>query len=200
MDRFEELLKFLFSRKNLPTIVLFLVAIFVAVKFSVTILVPKYQSLVSLKSEIAKKKTEYENLQKKKEMKDKEAKRELVKFEKVPVKIYKSATPGLPVESASIDFVSTILQMLERTDNTVLDISYKIDVLSDAEKNAIPSGVSVVQLIMSLNGTYTSFMDFVSMLYDYDYLATIKSLKMTPLKENKNVLQTNVVVWLYVSQ
>ena len=88
--------------------------------------------------------------------------------------------------------------MIENTDNTILDISYKINALSDNEKAQLPSGVSVVQLILSLNGTYTSILDLISALYDYDYLATIKSMKLVPLKENKNFLETNLVIWLYI--
>ena len=43
------------------------------------------------------------------------------------------------------------------------------------------STLSVVQLVMTLNGTYTSFQDFVYTLYGYDYLTAMGEDKIEAL-------------------
>jgi len=200
MDKLKEILNYLLSGKNVQSIMIFLLIILAGIYALNTFLMPKWTDVTRIKSDIDINKTKYEGLISQKKAREREEKRSLVKFDKVPVKIYKSPKIGLPVESASIDFVTKIIEMLEKTDNTILDISYKIDPLNETEKLTMPSTVSVVQLVMTLNGTYLSFQDFVYSLYGYDYLATLKSIKVTPLKENKNMVEFNVVLWLYVSR
>jgi len=200
MDKLKEIINYLLSKRNFQSIIIFALIIVIAVYAHNTFLKPKFEEFSRIKSDIATNKTRFEGLVSRKEAKDKEEKRSLVKIDKVPVKIYRSARSGLPVESASIDFVTKIIEMLEQTDNIILDISYKIDPLSGTEKLTMPSTISVVQLVMTLNGTYTSLQDFIYTLYGYDYLATIKTFKAVPLKENKNMIEINLVLWLYVTR
>lgn len=200
MDKVKEIINYLLSARNIQSIMI-LVIIILGVVYSInTFLKPKWDEVIRINNDISTNKDRYEGLVSRKKAKDLEEKKSLVKFDKVPVKIYRSKKAGLPIESASIDFVTKIIDMLSQTDNDILDISYKIDPLSETEKLTMPSTVSVVQLDMTLNGTYTSFQDFVYTLYGYDYLATIKAIKVIPLKENKNILEINVVLWLYVTR
>ena len=200
MDKIKEIINYLLSARNIQSIMILIVIVLGVVYSANTFLKPKIDDLVRINNDISTNKDRYEGLVSRKKAKDLEEKKSLVKFDKVPVKIYRSAKTGLPIESASIDFVTKIIGMLEQTDNDILDISYKIDPLNETEKLTMPSTVSVVQLDMTLNGTYNSFQDFVYTLYGYDYLATIKAIKVIPLKENKNILEINVVLWLYVTR
>lgn len=200
MEKLNELINFLFNKKNYTTVIMLVVAIFGVIYFSTIYTVPKFQEWQSELSDIEIKQNEYDNLLAQKQRKDLEAKRNTTRFEKVPVKIYKSQKAGLPIESSSIDFVTDILKMIEKTHNSIIDISYQIDSISDSEKKAIPENISVVQLVMTINGTYTSFLDFVNTLYNYEYLATIKAMKSVPIKENKNILETELTIWLYIAQ
>lgn len=200
MDKIKEIINYLLSARNIQSIMILIVIVLGVVYSANTFLKPKIDDLVRINNDISTNKDRYEGLVSRKKAKDLEEKKSLVKFDKVPVKIYRSTKTGLPIESASIDFVTKIIGMLEQTDNDILDISYKIDPLNETEKLTMPSTVSVVQLDMTLNGTYTSFQDFVYTLYGYDYLATIKAIKVIPLKENKNILEINVVLWLYVTR
>jgi len=200
MEKLNELINFLFNKKNYTTVVMLAVAIFAVIYFSMQYTVPKFQEWQSELGDIEAKQVEYDNLLAKKQHRELEAKRNITRYEKVPVKIYKSEKAGLPIESSSIDFVTNILKMLETTHNSIIDISYQIDNISDSEKKAIPENISVVQLIMTINGTYTSFLDFVNTLYNYEYLATIKAIKSVPIKENKNILETELIIWLYIAQ
>ncbi len=200
MDKAREILNYLFSGKNLHAIMILLVIILLTFLGITNFIKPQWEKVNQLRSDLLTNKERYEGLLSRKKAKDIEEKKSLVKFDKVPTKIYTSNNPGLPIESASIDFVSTVINMLEKTNNTILDISYKVDPLSETDKMSMPSTLSVVQLVMTLNGTYTSFQDFVYTLYGYDYLATIKSIKVVPLKENKNMLEINIVLWLYVTR
>ena len=200
MDKAREILNYLFSGKNLHAIMILLVIILLTFLGITNFIKPQWEKVNQLRSDLLTNKERYEGLLSRKKAKDIEEKKSLVKFDKVPTKIYTSNNPGLPIESASIDFVSTVINMLEKTNNTILNISYKVDPLSETDKMSMPSTLSVVQLVMTLNGTYTSFQDFVYTLYGYDYLATIKSIKVLPLKENKNMLEINIVLWLYVTR
>jgi len=200
MEKFQEIIKFLTSGKNPITVLLFVVLIlgtFMAFKSQI---LPKWTSYQNLKSDIAEQTSRYDELVKKQAARKLEEEKNKIKIGKVPVTIYKNTQTGLPAESASIDFVTTVIGMLEKTHNTVMDISYKVDGLTSVEKDSLPASVSVVQLVMTLNSDYMSFQNFVNTLYGYDYLATIKTIKVVPLKENKNMLEINLVIWLYVSK
>ena len=200
MEKIQEILKFLRSGKNPITVLIFILLIVLSVFAVQTLIIPKWTSYVNLKTDISEQSKHYDELVKKQEARRLEEERSKIKIGKVPVTIYKSTQPGLTAESASIDFVTMVIGMLEKTNNTVMDISYKVDGLTSAEKDKLPASVSVVQLIMTLNSDYISFQNFVNTLYGYDYLATIKSIKVVPLKENKNMLEINLVIWLYVSK
>ena len=200
MDKVKEILNYLLSQKNLPSLCILIVAVALPFVTYMYFLKPKIDDFIQLGSSIETNKTRYEGLEKQKKARALEEKKSLIKTSDIPVVIYKSPNPGLPVESASLDFVSKVVQMIEQTDNTILDISYKIDPLSDADKISIPSTISVIQLAMTLNGSYLSLQDFIHTLYSYDYLATIKSIKVVPLKENKNILEINMDLWLYVTK
>lgn len=123
--------------------------------------------------------------------------RENVKEEKVPVVVYKSMRQNAPIESSAVDLVTDVIKTLERTHNTIMDISYNIITSSQP---GIPSNISIVQLNMTLNGSYVSFQDFLFELYDDQYISTIKSIKMVPLQENKSILEINTEIWLYISR
>ena len=200
MEKLNELINFLFNKKNYTTVIMLVVVLFAVVYFSTLYTVPKFQEWQSELSDIDTKQNEYQNLLSQKQRKDLEAKRNSTRVEKVPVKIYKSKKAGLPVESSSIEFVTDILKMIEKTHNSIIDISYQIDTISDSEKKAIPENTSVVQLVMTINGTYPSFLDFVNTLYNYEYLTTIKAIKSVPVRENKNILETELIIWLYIAQ
>lgn len=200
MEQFNEIINFLFNKKNYTTVLMFVIAIFAVFFFSGQYTIPKYQEWQNEIADIEAKQQEFDTLKQQKEAREREARKNSMKIEEVPVKIYKSEQAGLPIESTSVEFVSNILKMLESTHNSILDISYQIDALLDTDKNTVPSNVSVVQLVMTLNGTYSSFMDFIATLYNYDYLTSIKSIRALPLKENKNILEMNVVIWLYVEK
>ncbi len=124
-------------------------------------------------------------------------KEEKVKEEKVPVAVYKSMRQNAPIESSAVDLVTEVIQTLERTHNTIVDISYSI--ISTPPAN-VPSNISIVKLNMTLNGSYVSFQDFLFDLYDDQYISTVKTTKMVPLQENKSQLEINTEIWLYISK
>ena len=196
MEKFNELLNFLIN-KNLIAVMIILAVTFGGGAFGYYVIYDKVTKFIELQQQNADSKTKLADLENQQKAEMLKAQQEKGKIQSVPVKIFKSSTPGLPVESASVDFVSSVINKLEKTQNSIMDISYKID---ESAKTDIPSNVSVVQLVMRLNGTYSSFQDFIFNLYDNDYLATIKSLKIVPLKENKNILDINIVILLYVSK
>ena len=203
MEKFREIINYLFSSKNLFSVVILLVAIVGSVYATQTYVLPLWNGpdgVMTAKDDIETSKTTLEGLLEQKRAKEIDAKKNKIKIDKVPVKLFRSEREGLPVESASIDFVTNIITMLDKTHNKIMDISYKIDPLSEADKISMPSTVSVVQLVMTLNSSYTDFNNFINVLYDYDYLATIKTIRVTPLKENKNILSIDVVIWLYISR
>ena len=203
MEKFREIINYLFSSKNVFSMGILFVALVGGFYAAQTYVMPLWNGpdgVMTAKDDITTSKTTLEGLREQKKAKEIAAKKNKIKIDKVPVQIFRSQKEGLSVESSSIDFVTKIISMLDKTDNKIMDISYKIDPLSEADKISMPSTVSVVQLVMTLNSSYTDFNNFVNMLYDYDYLATIKTIKVTPLKENKNILEINVVLWLYVSR
>lgn len=200
MDKLKEIINYILSARNIKSILIIATTILAGSYIFNMAILPKINAVSSLKNDISANKERLEGLIKTKKAKDLEEKKNIIKIDKVPVTIYKSSTPGLPAESASIDFVTKIIETLEQTQNTILDISYKINPLTENDKISMPSTIEVVQLVMTLNSTYSSFQDFVYNLYDYDYIATIKQIKVTPLKENKKTLEINTVIWLYVSK
>ena len=124
-------------------------------------------------------------------------KEEKVKEEQAPVAVYKPMRQNAPIESSAVDLVTEVIQTLERTHNTIVDISYSI---IDAPPANVPSNISIVKLNMTLNGSYVSFQDFLFDLYDDQYISTVKTTKMVPLQENKSQLEINTEIWLYISK
>lgn len=200
MEKFQEIIKFLSSGKNPMAVMIFILVCAVMVWGVKGHIIPTWNKYQNLQSDIIKQEQRYKELVNQQELRKEEEERSKIKIGNVPVTIFKSTQPGLSAESAATDFVTTVINMLEKTNNVVTDISYKVDGLTSAEKDVLPTSVSVVQLVMTLSTDYTSFQNFVNTLYGYDYLATIKSVKVVPLRENKNMLEINVVIWLYVSK
>lgn len=126
-----------------------------------------------------------------------EKKEEKVKEDKIPIVVYKPLQANAPIESSAIDLVTGVIQSLERTHNSIIDISYSI---VDSQQGTIPSNISIVKLNMTLNGSYVSFQDFLFDLYDDEYVSTIKQTKMVPLQENKSQLEITTEIWLYISK
>jgi len=195
-----EILEFLKNPKNMPTLVGLLLVIVAVAAIGYYLIYPKVTGIQSLMSEKQTNQERLDDLQKKKKAQEIAQKEEKEKIEKVPVIVYKSKIPDLPVENAATDYVSTVINMIEQTENDILDISYSTDAITASEKSSVPANVTVVQLVMTLNGTYASIQNFIFNLYSSEYISTIKSIKMTPLQENKNVLETSIIIWLYVSK
>lgn len=200
MDKYKEILNYLLSGKNAQSIAILVLSILMACYVFNNFLLPKINSTKSLMTDISSDKERYENLVVRKKAKDLEQKKNVKKINKVPVVIYKPQKQGIPIESSSIELVTKIIEMLEKTDNKIMDISYKVDPLNVTDKLSMPSSISVVELIMTLNSTYESFQNFVNSLYGEENLSTIKQIKVTPLKENKKTLEINTVIWLYISK
>ena len=197
---FMDFINFLRKPQNSKSFILIALIILGLIYTIPNCFIPEIQNIQSLKSEIATSEQTLATLKAKRDAQAAKLKSNQMKIENIPVKIYKSLTPDLPIESSSIDFVSSVISMIEHSGNSIIDISYKIDSISAEQKQLLPANISVVELAMSLSGTYADLQEFILGLYEYDYLATVKSLKITPLRENKNIIETNIVVWLYVSK
>ena len=156
-----------------------------------------YKDAFDLKAQNEATSAHIEELQRKLKQQQSAKKEEKVKEEKVPVVVYKPMRSDAPIESSAVDLVTDVIKTLERTHNTIMDISYKI---IDTQQAGIPSNISIVQLNMTLNGSYVSFQDFLFELYDDQYIATVKTSRMVPLQENKSQLEINTEIWLYISK
>ena len=200
MNKAREVFNYVFSGKNYMAVLILVITIVLAVYMCNTHIATLIRETNDLRNNIEMNEETLHNYEERKKAEDLNKKRNTVKNDKVPVKIYKSPNPGLPIESASIDLVTDVVNLLDKTGNNIMDISYQVDPLSDLDRISIPSTVSIVQLVIKLNGTYTSFQDFVFELYGSENLTTLKAIQVTPLKENKNKLEINMVLWLYISR
>ena len=118
MEKGREILNYLFSGKNYQSLViLFLIIISIWYVFT-NYISPRIEDLSRINSDIDTNKERYEGLVSRKQAKDREEKRSKVKVEKVNVKLFQPQKAGLPLESASIDFVTTVISMLEKTGNS----------------------------------------------------------------------------------
>ena len=66
MEKLDEILKFILGRKNIPTVAIFAMVIYLAVYFGMQILMPMNADLQSISADIETKKTELETLKKQK--------------------------------------------------------------------------------------------------------------------------------------
>ncbi len=199
MEKFNEILNFIL-KKNLIAVAIFLVPTlalvyvgFVMPNSTLTL----YKDFFEIK---ASNEVTLANIEKKKDdlrKKEQEAKKEHVKEEKVPIVVYKPMRQNAPIESSAVDLVTEVIGSLERTHNSIMDISYNI---IDTPQDGVPSNISIVRLYMTLEGTYVSFQDFLFELYDDQYVTTVKQTKMVPLQENKSQLEITTEIWLYISK
>lgn len=199
MERFNEILNFIL-KKNLISVAIFLVPtlalVYVGFVMSNNVLT-LYKDFFEIK---ASNEVTLANIEKKKDdlrKKEQEAKKEHVKEEKVPIVVYKPMRQNAPIESSAVDLVTDVIGSLERTHNSIMDISYNI---IDTPQDGVPSNISIVRLYMTLEGTYVSFQDFLFELYDDQYVTTVKQTKMVPLQENKSRLEITTEIWLYISK
>lgn len=196
MDKFNIILNFLI-KKNLISLAMFVGTTAVVVLASIYYVVPEIQSAFEIKEQNKVSIEKVDSLKEQISKQEQKVKQEASKVQKVPVAVFKSPKPNMPVESTSIDLVTDLIKKLERTNNSIVDISYKISTPTQPD---IPSNISIVQLNMTLNSSYTDFQDFLFEMYDGKYISTIKAIKMVPLKENKKLLEINTEVWLYISK
>ena len=198
-NKFNEILNFLLKKCIVALSITFAVtlgAIYVCFLMQGNILTI-YKDAFDLKAQNAATEQHIEELQRKLKQQQNEQKEEKAKEEKVPVVVYKPMRQNAPIESSAVDLVTDVISTLERTHNTIIDISYTI---ADSQQAGIPSNISIVKLNMTLNGSYVSFQDFLFDLYDDQYISTIKATKMVPLQENKSMLEINTEIWLYISR
>ena len=160
-------------------------------------IVALYKDAFDLKSQNEATANNIKNLQEKLKKMQNEQKTEKVQEEKVPVVLYKPVRQNAPIESSAVDLVTEVIKTLERTHNTIVDISYSIVETPPAN---MPSNISIVKLNMTLNSSYVAFQDFLFDLYDDEYISTVKTTKMVPLQENKSLLEINTEIWLYISK
>lgn len=196
MEKFNEILNFLY-KKNLMALMIIFVVTFVAIMGGMNYIKPIVISTMDLKTQNESNAEKLGRLKDQLKAEQNKNKLEKGKVNKVPISIYKPLDTNMPIETSSIDLVTNVIKTLEKTHNTIVDISYKT---SETQNTGVPTNVSVVQLNMTINGTYTSFQDFVFELYDDAYIATIKAIKMIPLQENKNTLEITTEIWLYLAK
>ena len=197
MEKVLEYLKFI-GEKNYMSLGIFIVVTAVIVWSITGYIIPHTQNIVDLRkgnvekrSELEKKEAQLKTQQKEKQMKEHK------KAEKVPVAIYKPEKPNTPLENSVVDLVTSVIQKLERADLSIADISYKSGSLKSA---AIPAGVDTIEIKMTLNGSYIAFQEFLYELYDDKYLSLVKSVKMSPMKENKTLLEIDTTIQLFVER
>ncbi len=196
MDKFNEVLGFLY-KKNLVALAIVFFVTFVFFFGGATRIKPIFDTTMDLKAQNEANAEKLSRLKDQLKAEQNKSKMEKGKVNKVPITIYKASNPNIPIESSSIDLVTSVIKTLERTHNTIVDISYKIN---DAQNPSVPANVTVIQLNMTLTGTYTSFQDFLFELYDDAYISTIKFIKMIPMQENKNTLEVDTEIWLYLAK
>lgn len=204
MEKFNEILNFII-KKNLLAFLIFLVATAGVVYFcilgfsplNVSGVIPQYKDYFDLSNQNRASLENIEQLKAQIEAEQNKKKAEKNQEKKVPVVLYKPISANMPIESSSIDLVTGVIKKLEISGNNIVDISYNI--LSTPQAN-MPTNITIIQLIMTLNSSYTAFQDFIYDLYNDNYISTIKTIKMVPLQENKSELEINTEIWLYVSK
>lgn len=180
------------------SILLCIVAIVVILFFGIYNSVPNIKNIISVSKDIGAANQEllrYEEMQRELNEKQRSNKNKNVKL---PVKVFKSEYPGAPVESASVDFVNEIITLIEETGNDIITIAYETNKITEAEKKLLPNQIQVVILKMNLDATYDTLKKFMEAYYTYENLASIYSLDIIPLPEDKSRLNVDIVLWLYV--
>ena len=196
MNSFSEILNFII-KKNLLALGIFVVFTAGLVMGSINFIIPLYRDYIDLSNQNKASLQNIENLKAQIEAEQSKKKAEKNKEIKVPIILYKPIATNMPIESSSIELVTGVIKKLETTGNDIVDISYNI--LSSQQPN-MPANITVIQLIMTLDSSYTAFQDFAFDLYNDQYVSTIKSIKMVPMQENKSKLEINTEIWLYVAK
>ncbi|MDD3594513.1 MAG: hypothetical protein PHX18_07795 [Candidatus Gastranaerophilales bacterium] len=192
-----EIINFLTSAKNIKSMVIIIMAIIIVVYSSILLVVPKWRDFIDLLEKTKESEVQLESYQQKLDAKRREEKLVEKKTETVPVEVYKSPLSNLPVESSSIDLVTNVISMLEKNNNNIINISYTPNPAAVNEMT-VPVSVGVVELKLKLDSTYVSLKNFLTTLYSYNYLCSVKAMRIVPFQDNKNMLDVDIIIWVYV--
>lgn len=192
-----EIINFLTSSKNIKSMIIIILAVVVVVYASILLVIPKWRDFFDLLEKTKESQAQLESYNQKLDAKRREEKLVEKKTEVVPVVVYKPALSNLPLESSSIDLVTNVISMIEKTNNNILNISYTPNP-SKVNEMTVPVDVGVVELSLKLDSTYVSLKNFLNLLYSYNYLCSVKVMRIVPFRENKNMLEVDIVIWVYV--
>ena len=195
-DRINEILNFLYGKCLNYILVLILVIVGLSFLWK-NYIYPTCTDWNSGRSAITENENKLASLQQEKKAKEQEKKLHTVVIKDVDVEIYKPKYRGLSIEASAIDFVTNLITMLEKTDNEILDLAYNSDLAATATE-PIPSGVRTIRFYIEMNSSYTSYYRLLNELFSLPYLVSVKTVSLEPLKENKNILHVDMVVYLYV--
>ena len=188
---------FLLNPKN-RVILLCLIASLFVLYFGVSKSIPQFRDVISLTKDIETSNQEYLRYEDMQQEQTEKAKAQETKNENLIVNVFKSQYPGTPVESASVDFVNEVINMVEESGNDIITISYETNKISEKNKKELPSQIQVVILKMNLDSSYESLQRFMQEYYTNKYLCSIHSMDIVPIPEDKERLSVDIVLWLYV--
>ena len=196
-DKINEILNFLFGPKCLKYILLVVLVIALCIYAWYNFVFEKITTWKSGYDTITKNEKQIETLKDEIQQKEKERSRNKVIIKDVDVVIYKPKYQGLSIEASAIDFVTNLITIFEKTDNEILDLSYNSNIES-VPSESVPVGVKTIRFYLEMNSTYTSYYRLMNELFSLPYLVSVKSMKMEPLKENKNKLHVDMIIYFYV--
>ena len=121
--------------------------------------------------------------------------------QKLPINIYVSPYPGMDIESASVEFVEEIIQIIKKTGNQRINqVDFSTLDLTDNSGTSSDS-YGILRLNLAIEGTYKSIRDLLNEIYLMKYLVRIKSVEILPLQgSNNETTEGKLTLDLYIKK
>lgn len=116
--------------------------------------------------------------------------------DKAPVEVYVSPYAGVDVETAAVDLVDQLVQIIRTTKNKVVEVSFTS---SPPEASQASVATGVLTLNITLTGSYVSLQNLLNTVYSWKYLSQLKDFTISPASpDDPENLNAKFTIDLYV--
>jgi len=178
---------------GLFTLVFFLILFFGIKQF----VIPSINSLNENLTKVNQKKNELKEYKIKEQF---EASPEAQKTKQnLPIKIYRAPYSDMDIESASVELVQEIINIIKNTGNNRIDkVDFSTAELKDNSGNN-SSDFGILNLSLTIEGNFEELQKTLNEIYLMKYLVVIKKIDCTPIDTiNYDTLKTDLILDLYV--
>jgi len=117
----------------------------------------------------------------------------------LPIKIYRAPYTGMDIESASVELVQEIINIIKQTGNNNIDkVDFTTEQLKD-NSGTNSNDFGILSLNLTIEGPFDALLKTLNEIYLMKYLVSIRKIDCAPVDTiNYDNIKTDIVLDLYV--